>query len=227
MPFDVSTPMLNHFRSIHGNGKPDAVVENYISEDLVLREKSKRYPGPGDKIRMVYEGAVTGGGTDKLCDEAPFAYYDHRDTAKELQAAGIELHMYPARYETGIEAHKQFGVTVHEGRPLAKLIPEMQQYRWGLVGNTNRFKQWDVSMPNKLFEYMAAGIPVVVWNAAEAAKFVEREGVGIVVNSAEEIVARNGEAEKCQEAVLAKIKGWTWEANIHRLEKLYAKVLHG
>lgn len=44
--------------------------------------------------------------------------------------------------------------------------------------------------PHKLGLYMRAGIPVVLWRGAGAAPFVEREGIGITVDSLEDLDQR-------------------------------------
>jgi hypothetical protein len=229
----VSNPMLEHFRAVHGNGKPDTVIENFCSKAVLSEarkavQKKDRYPGPKEPITVVYEGSLTGGGdaTPEFDECAVMGHYDQRDTVRELLAAGIkEFHVYPATGQSGQQNNEKAGAIIHGCIGMAQMAVELGKYRWGFLGNANRFKQWDVSMPNKLFDYVAAGIPIVCWNAAEPAKWIEREGIGIVIKDPKEIIERNGEAERCRENLNARAFDWTWENQVHRLEKLYAKVL--
>jgi glycosyltransferase involved in cell wall biosynthesis len=45
---------------------------------------------------------------------------------------------------------------------------------------------WDTTIPNKLFDYMAAGKPVIVSNATPIARIVEKEAAGIVYKDFDE-----------------------------------------
>lgn len=226
----VSAPMQEHFRKVHGNGKPDTVIENFNSKAWLAyaREKERPYPGPKDPLRIVYEGGLlggkVGGKTESGADETTFAYYDQRDSVMAFKEAGIEFHIYPGPCQTGEETHKEIGAIVHPTGRMPTMLPEIGTYRWGFIGNINKYRQWDVAMPNKMFDYITAGIPVVAFNARTAGEFLEREGMGINVTSAKELVERNGEAEKCRENVLKKAESFTWEQNIHKLERLYEAV---
>jgi len=59
------------------------------------------------------------------------------------------------------------------------LIPAMSRFEWGFVGPGFKHRAFDWAMPNKLFEYLAAGIPPVVYESQEALEFVKEHGIGI------------------------------------------------
>jgi hypothetical protein len=65
-----------------------------------------------------------------------------------------------------------------------EMINECAKYDCGLVGTPFPLPDFEDSMPNKLFEYVAAGIPSIVINSPEAAKFVEENGLGLSVQDA-------------------------------------------
>ena len=46
----------------------------------------------------------------------------------------------------------------------------------------NSCKSYDYCMPNKMFEYLMAGIPVLVSNLAELSKFINKNKVGMIIN---------------------------------------------
>jgi glycosyltransferase involved in cell wall biosynthesis len=85
-------------------------------------------------------------------------------------------------------------------------------------------KEWDVAMPNKLFEYMATGVPVVAMNAADCSKFVKDTGVGIAVEGPEELGERWKEHRDCRGRVFKERQAWSMNAHIHKLEQFYKEV---
>ena len=63
----------------------------------------------------------------------------------------------------------------------------MAMYDAGLVGSPYPLDDFKDSMPNKLFEYISAGIPALVFNAPEAGKYVEENGLGLSIQDASEV----------------------------------------
>ena len=102
------------------------------------------------------------------------------------------------------------------------LLTQLSRHDWGLVGNLRQTLEWDVAMPNKLFEYIAAGVPVVSMYASEAGEFIERHGLGIQVKSMEELRDRWREHEPIRRHLLKTRLAWCMERHIHELEALYA-----
>lgn len=52
----------------------------------------------------------------------------------------------------------------------------------GIVVAENVCRSYDYSLPNKLFEFVMAGLPVVTSNLTEMRQFVESNGIGVVVS---------------------------------------------
>jgi hypothetical protein len=59
----------------------------------------------------------------------------------------------------------------------------LSQHSVGIVGTPYPLSDFADSMPNKLFEYVAAGLPVICINAPEAAKYAEANGLGMGVQT--------------------------------------------
>lgn len=78
----------------------------------------------------------------------------------------------------------------------------------GAYGNYLRYNN-----PHKTSLYLAAGIPVIVWNESAMAEFVEKNNVGIVVNDLEKLDERIG---SISEAMYKEIKANT----LHLSKKL-------
>jgi hypothetical protein len=91
---------------------------------------------------------------------------------------------YKARYPNG-------EVRVFEGAPLTYLLPRAAgRYRWGFM--LYEFPQpailphVKVTIPTKVWTYLALGVPIVVCEEFEAvARFVREHGVGVVVKRSE------------------------------------------
>ncbi len=95
-------------------------------------------------------------------------------------------------------------------------------------------ESWNTTIPNKLFDYMAAGIPVVSSDAVPCARVVRETGCGKVFRSGdasdladavsgltdEDVRRRLGEAGRT-----AVIQEYHWEADTYRLIQALEKVL--
>lgn len=60
-----------------------------------------------------------------------------------------------------------------------QLLNQIAKMEAGLVGSFNPHPLIDVCEPNKLYEYIACGIPIIAVNASTAGKLIEKEGIGI------------------------------------------------
>ena len=131
---------------------------------------------------IVYEGGVTVTDPDKRA-KGRHNINDYRPLAVALYKQGIAFHVYGGRANQGVDAYLDAGVVWHPSYQLQILLKQLTRYDWGLVGSPFKNKQWDAAMPNKLFEYVAAGIPCLVYNAAEAAEYVEKHHLGAIIRA--------------------------------------------
>jgi len=76
--------------------------------------------------------------------------------------------------------------------PPKELMVELTQYDAGLiplaVDDSNR-ECANASMPNKLFEYLAAGLPIIARRLVALTDFIEKHSCGMTYEDAPEIVA--------------------------------------
>ncbi len=174
---------------------------------------------------LVYEGKVN------LPAEASgmaqgFNYCDYTKLSEETNRLGIDFHLYSGRDKKEFLQHYNKERTyTHDPMGFEELIHKISAHDWGLVGNVVQTREWEVAMPNKLFEYMAACVPVVAINAAGCSEFIEREGIGITVNSLEELTQRWAEHRACRATLVKKRQNWSMNAQICHLEKFYSEVL--
>lgn len=88
-------------------------------------------------------------------------------------------------------------------------------------------------MPNKLFEYLMAGLPVIVSNMPDMAKFVNQNQVGAVaknetaqsLNDSIDLLFTTDFSTIKSNAVLAREK-YSWESQEKKLTKVYANLLN-
>ena len=194
---------------------PTVVLPPYVNKQSIA------YNSWGYIGGIVYEGRVDVPEMKNFMDYAKYV-----DLCKEFDKEDIAFSIYSPFSEK--KRHKEVYKDIcswNKGLPHDQLIGYLGVYDWGLCGNLGKFREWDVAMPNKLFEYMAAGIPIIALNAKETGDFVEKYGVGIAVSSVQEIKDRWDEREQCQRNVMLKRNQFVMENNIGTVVELYKRVL--
>lgn len=221
----VSEPMANEVRSTFGLTQPHTVLYSYVPQFFFRIDPFKWLGG------VCYEGRLdVPKDREKHGKESFFfTYTDFTDLAKELHESDIPFYLYaPRKKDNGEPIVEHYGDTaIWGGQHLFyDMLRKVASHDWGLVGNANGHPAWEKAMPNKLFEYIAAGVPPVVFgNAYYAGKFVEKTGIGIHVQSVDELKSRWKEKRQCRNNLLKKRFNWTMEKHIHKLETLYSEFL--
>lgn len=177
---------------------------------------------PHDRpIRVVYEGT--------LADDD--GHYDLRAIFASLMTQGVELDIYPARPAPAYErlAAATAGMRYHAPLEPSELIRRLPQYDLGWAGfnaDLNR-AHLDTCLPNKVFEYIGCGLPIVTLGHAALVRLIAREGVGISLDSVgslrEQLDATS--LVDLRMRVAACRDRFTTEANIGRVLALYESVV--
>ena len=203
-----------------GLKQPKIILPSYLPRSL-YRYDCREWIGG-----LVYEGRVD---LDKEIAASPlrggFKYCDYLEFAQQCHEAGVNFHLYTIRTDKEFLAAYDEISFVHEPVAFDKLVRNLTRHDWGLVGNIHKTAEWDVAFPNKLFEYIAACLPVVCINAIECSKFVDQYGIGITVKSIEELKQRWSEHEECRARLIKLRQEFTMEKHIHKLEELYGIVV--
>lgn len=206
-------------RVLHHPPDQQALIYSYVTA-----AELPDLPAPHTRAGVVYAGHVEDAGGN-----------DYRDWGASFGVFGQawDFHCYPistrATPEVVAAGYRLRGVKMHGILPESELLAELTRYRWALVGFDQAFPLGEVAAPNKLFEAVAAGCPVLVLNSKQAGELVERHGIGLVARDAAELVRLVAECseERWLEmaARVAKLRHqWTQEAQRNRLESLYKKV---
>lgn len=169
---------------------------------------------------LVYEGKVNLPGDEVKGPHTGFEYCEYTDLAKRCHAMGMDFHLYARSDKKFVEHYKDIAL-LHQSVEYEQLIGTLTRHDWGLVGNVKKTREWDMAMPNKLFEYTAASVPVAVMNADPSAKFVKETGMGIVVDGPEELGERWKEHREVRKKLVKERQNWSMNAHIHKLEEFY------
>jgi len=196
--------------------QPIVVLPPYVNEHFY------------DNIAWVRKGGIVYQGRIDIPSSPDFMNYTKMDKlAKELNKNGIPFHIYCPLNDRNEELKSIYEPIAiwHKGKSYENLIKTLGFHDWGICGNLDQFREWDLAMPNKLFEYMAGGIPIIALNAKESGNFIEKHGIGISVRTIDEIKTRWDEREQCQRNVFLKRFDFTMEKHIHIVEDLLKNCL--
>jgi glycosyltransferase involved in cell wall biosynthesis len=87
-------------------------------------------------------------------------------------------------------------------------------------------------MPNKLFEYINAGIPVITTNLKDCSELVVREKIGLVLESDNAEGVRNtinfaleSDNQNYANSLKAAASKYNWDKEKEKLHKIYIKLL--
>jgi glycosyltransferase involved in cell wall biosynthesis len=166
--------------------------------------------------RLVYQGTLSTNG----------GHYDLRELFAAIAEQGISLDVYPARE---VPEYREIpGIRVHRTLPLAELLERLTEYDLGWAGfNTGLNRaHLDTALPNKLYEYLGCGLPVITLRHRALRRMLRDEGVGIVLDDVGELAAALAEAdvEALRRRVAAARERFTVEAQIGRIAALYREV---
>ena len=193
------------------------VLYSYCVKNVIGLPRRPRVNG------IVFEGGLSVT-SDEDAQNNKFSFRDYRQVAKTLTAMDIPFIIYSADSKD-IEPYTQTGALCMPYTPYFSMMKELTRYDWGLCGSPFPTVALDWAMPNKLFEYIAAGLPVIVYNGQEMGEFVEKYELGVVIKDLGEIPKIYHLHEKYRENVRKKRHRWIMEKQIPKLIEFYEKVL--
>lgn len=225
--------------------KPSAVIYSVYPQSLLIAPKYKnRIPNS-----VVYEGGISrpgineesmrtgnvemvGGRLTKKCDMR-----DLSNLIQAFQMEGFNIHIYGANTAIGApspiaDEYRKHGAIAEISQNPYELVAELTRWEWGLVGFPAMMDLFNIAMPNKLFDYLLAGVVPIVVNASAAGKFVRDNHIGIWYENQNDFF-RAGELRKLQDMdtaefrknMLAAITPLLMENQKPRLLKLYEEVI--
>lgn len=213
---------------------PEIQWMDYCDEDLLVDMNTKKLSEEDGEIHLVHMGTVS--------KNLKYRYKYLIPLGKKMAQQKIHLHIYPGNaleYRTAKEYleldRKEKYFHFHKPLLYKELNKEIARYDWhshileNFVGPMFTPEKQRVSMGNKLFSALEAGIPMIVSHHLECIReLTERYKIGIVVkdedlNGLREII-ENYDYKDLQRNVLRARKELSLRNQVHRLEEFYNKI---
>lgn len=179
----VSDDIAAHLNAAYKVSKPSAVVRSLPPSDWFVVIEGNKYVNNG---RIIYQGgalspiqiekAVARGSDVAL----KFDYRDFTEVIKKLVFGGRGVDMLIPRGE----AHQYYGMLGAQCGwidNLWELYLTIREHEWGLALFPEGSDHIKYAMPNKVFDYMAAGIPCIANKDTSFGKLVEKYELGFTM----------------------------------------------
>jgi glycosyltransferase involved in cell wall biosynthesis len=217
----VSEELLQEIHSRYRVTAPTLAFANYaLRRDLPLAlppaERRNGHPP-----RFVYEGTLSTNG----------GHYDLRGIFRAIVAEGPSLDVYPSR---NVPAYAELaaelpGLRMHATLPPRRLLAALPGYDFGWAGFNSALNgsHLDTCLPNKVYEYLGCGLPVLTLGHRALSRLVGDGCLGVSLATLDDLVGQLSAVnviELRRRAAAARLE-LTVEANIHRLAELYDLVV--
>jgi len=210
----------------------EAIYDIDIDHSLVFHNLASRSMSPDillpklslvdGKTHIVYEGSVSD-------EHFPHRYYI--PLFRELVEAGIHLHVYATRLlKIYTDLMQKFPRLFHFYDTISPLdlISRISQYDYGIAPliftDANRIHLNSV-MPNKPFEYLSAGLGLIIQNADALKTYWEDKDVAIFFDTAEDIITQLADFNPVPADIERALRHYEDEIGI--LESFYEKIIDG
>lgn len=213
----VSVPFAEIIKKEFTLDQPSLVLPSFLPDFMYQYDTTKRHWLGG----LVYEGRVDL--PKESAKNVGYNYCDYLQLAKDAKWCSLDLHLYSGRNVTDddyFNTYKDFAI-LHNGRSVKNLMRDLGRHDWGLVGNVVPTTEWSIALPNKLFEYVSAGVPVVAINAEHSSQWIEDYQLGITVSSIKELTERWSEHRIARTSLVKNRQALTMQNHIHKLEDFY------
>lgn len=165
-----------------------AVIENKALPQKV--EPLRKLQASDGRVHVVYAGGI---------NTIPGSDRDFLPGLGRLARDGVVCHVYPITYtdaereEIKARCAATEGLVYHDPVPYQALVRELTQYDYGYLFYATRNDNIRMASPTKLFQYILAGLPVIVHPEGRIGEFVESEGCGIVAEDLDAVHPRLGD----------------------------------
>lgn len=172
----VSDVLMDEIRARYEVPEPNLVFPNYaLLRDLPDLDAAEH--DPDRPLRVVYQGTIS------VCG----GHYDLRDIFADVAASGLELHVHAGREpmaEYRLLEEKFDTLHLHGPLPSHELMRVLPDYDLGLAAFNATLNDAHLAtvLPNKAFEYVGCGLPVITREHQALAAWVREEGTGLVVD---------------------------------------------
>jgi glycosyltransferase involved in cell wall biosynthesis len=144
-------------------------------------------PAPTD-IRQ-RKGVVYAGGSQPDAPEQ-HRWRDHTHVARAFEEAGIRFDLYVPGWAAKAYPHGYLMM------PYDVMMQTLPRYKWGFMGTERWTEKWSVVIPNKLFEYLACGLPILACNAPAVVDYMKDSDCVVSANSMDKLIERMNDPRK-------------------------------
>ena len=194
----------------------EIIFNNYVPKKIIPQRLEKKLSSIDGETHIVYAGTIA--------SQTEGHHYDLRGIFKEIADHQFHIHIYASREDEAYERLAQESKYIHYHGHLDQrvLMKELTRYDYGWTGfnDAKNRAHLDVCLPNKTFEYIACGLPVLSYPHKTLTEFIERNKVGFILDNFN-LEEKLEESETVRENVLKNRYSFTVENNIDRLSKFY------
>jgi glycosyltransferase involved in cell wall biosynthesis len=217
----VSPELLEEIRTRYRVTAPTLAFANYaLGRDLpsTLPPAVRRN---GHPPRLVYQGTLSTNG----------GHYDLEAIFRTLVGEGLSLDVYPSR---SVPAYAELaaglpGLRMHATLPPSRLCAALPEYDFGWAGFNSALNgaHLDTCLPNKVYEYLGCGLPVLTLGHRALSQLLGENGLGLSLATFDDLVVQLSAVDMAElrRRVAAMRHELTIEANIQRLAELYEAVV--
>jgi len=206
------------------------VVRNIPSKEINIEKKSrKELKMPEEKKILIVQGSGINmdRGIEELV-EAMQAKYGIENTLLYIIGGGDVLPLLKAKVK---EYHIEEKVIFIGKLPYVEMMQYTMQADYGLTLDKDTNLNYKFSLPNKLFDYMRAGIPIIASNLIEIATIIRKYELGFIADShkPDELATiiksalSYKEYEKLKQNTKKAMEDLNWENEEKVLEKVYGE----
>ena len=213
----VSQEMMDEMAARYRLPKLRAQFSNLV----LARDLPDPAPLPGrprrGPLRVVYEGTLSSNGS----------HYDLRGLFREAAAQGLQIDVIPNREvpEYVDLARCTPGLSVLAKRSPQEVMAALPDYDfgWAIFNATLNGRHLDTCLPNKAYEYLGAGLPIMAGDHAALRRLIQTTGAGVVVSTIAGLRAQLEAADlvALRRRVAALADTITVEGEIGRVIELY------
>lgn len=216
----VSDELLQEIRVRYTPTGPSLAFPNYA-----LRRDLPPVLPPADRAnghppRLVYQGTLSTNG----------GHYDLRGIFGAIVGEGVSLDVYPSR---AVPAYTELaagldGLRAHPTLPPSRLLRALPAYDFGWAGFNSSLNgaHLDTCLPNKAYEYIGCGLPILTLRHRALSQLVGENGLGLSLATFDDLVGQLSAVDmvELRRRVAAVRLELTVEAHIHSLAELYEAV---
>jgi len=221
----VSLPIQKIEVPLHNLSKPTIVLYSYCNEGIVEWDENKL----NERSGLVYEGGANPPEDEQQNRMFPYRYL--YEIMKRLVEMGNEVHMYCGNI-TAYHSYQSTGAKLYPPTMYEDMMKGLIERKYGIVGFNNqdgKQQQVNLTLTNKMHEYLQAGLPSLSFWCRESEKYIKKHNIGFTFDHIDQIgntsQLENEYAEKI-ESIKKKRKELVMENFIWKWENLMAELLN-